>query len=139
MPKINQPIAAVDLPGAFKIERAPRGGFLVTRSISSDYGRMAEGPLFACTDIDDALGFIKYELEPAPVNKVEAPAHISINGMQWTEAEAKAIRTEEWLRNKCCPHCGIPENHLVDDRCTRACMPAAAPAPEINKHGDIFK
>jgi hypothetical protein len=119
MPK-NQPTIMAEMPSALRIERAPRGGFFVVKPD----GRIPEGPVFACTDIDGALGFIKDELDP----KIPAPEGI-VGAVKWTEGEANAVHPQR------CPHCGIPEGHVVDDRCTAACMAR----PEINQHGDIFK
>lgn len=52
-------------PTALKIRRLPHGGYLVSKVGSQAY---TQDELFACTDIDDALAFIKDEIgEPEKV------------------------------------------------------------------------
>jgi hypothetical protein len=85
-------------PTALKIRRLPHGGYLVSKVGSQAY---TQDELFACADIDDALGFIKDQIgEPE-------------------KAEAKPANPIKILR--ACPHCGIPEGSIRDERCTGIC------------------
>lgn len=57
-------------PTALKIRRLPHGGYLVSKVGSQAY---TQDELFACADLDDALGFIKDQIgEP---EKAEAKAY----------------------------------------------------------------
>ncbi|WP_316159662.1 hypothetical protein [Bradyrhizobium sp. SZCCHNRI3042] len=158
MPKINEPIAAAEMPTALRIERAPRGGFFVMKP-PTDYARISEGPVFACTDIDDALGFIRDELDPQPqgtVGAIKWTEGMEPNAVQPGSPEplvldrqgflADALRSSDATFNgtapalkKACPHCGIAEGEIVDNRCTAACTGGMRLQFEHNSHGDIFK
>jgi hypothetical protein len=111
---INKGIAAGLPEIGFKIERAIHGGFIVSRTAANDYSRIPEGPIFACTSINEALGFIKAQLEPRPI--------IASEGL----SEGEHIKPDGVVRlkkNGECRHCGIPDGHLRDSRCTGACGP----------------
>lgn len=125
---------------ALHIERMPHGGYVVSEA-HRDYCSYAQ-QLAACTDIDDALAFIKDELgEPEIVAKLTDADAAKLKDemgrtpgntipIQLTEAERAALAREKTKPAEvfhACPHCGIPEGIVRDERCTGACTTGRKP------------
>ncbi|MBI1202625.1 MAG: hypothetical protein GC182_08960 [Rhodopseudomonas sp.] len=72
------------------IARAPNGGFIVSEPPS--HMRFSE-TLYAATDIDDALGFIKDQIvEPEEEPEPLTPEQQFMAGTQWTDEQAAKMR-----------------------------------------------
>jgi len=77
-----------------KIERLPRGGYVVSTHSGQPYMQEA---LFACSDIDDALAFIKDELgEPEKTVKITDDERLSMSSLEFRERLARD-RAQKYL------------------------------------------
>jgi hypothetical protein len=69
--KTKPAIKPINAPFGFTIERLPHGGFLIhERALSGDYehGKFTS-PLFASSDVKEALGWLKAQLTATPEQK----------------------------------------------------------------------
>jgi hypothetical protein len=99
-------------PTALRIERLPHGGYVVTDQPGRD---CFVAQLFASSEIDGALGFIKGQLEPRFVASV---------GLSEEDLKAAVVRPDGVVavtKNGQCPHCGLEDGLVDDGRCIGDC------------------